>query len=145
MAKTFIAGTDAESALPNLEKLWKSGIAFSVDLLGEACVSDAEADMYQAKYLDLVGNLPDTVAGWKSNERLETDHLGVVPGQRVVAEHLADGGNFAAVADRRGGRVRVDVVDPGALQALDRLAHAPHRALAARAARHGCDGRAALT
>jgi RHH-type proline utilization regulon transcriptional repressor/proline dehydrogenase/delta 1-pyrroline-5-carboxylate dehydrogenase len=83
MAKTFIAGTDAQSALPNLEKLWKSGIAFSVDLLGEACVSDAEADMYQAKYLDLVGNLPDTVAEWKTNERLETDHLGVVPRTNV--------------------------------------------------------------
>jgi hypothetical protein len=29
---------------PGSKKLWESGIAFSVDLLGEACVSDAEAD-----------------------------------------------------------------------------------------------------
>ena len=79
MAGKFIAGTDAQSALPGLKKLWESGIAFSVDLLGEACVSDAEADAYQAKYLDLVGNLPAEVAGWKANERLERDHIGVVP------------------------------------------------------------------
>jgi len=83
MARTFIAGTDATSALPNLEKLWKSGIAFSVDLLGEACVSDAEADQYQAKYLDLVGNLPGTVSGWKASERLESDHIGTVPRTNV--------------------------------------------------------------
>ena len=40
MAENFIAGRDAESALPQLHKLWKQGIGFSVDLLGEACVSD---------------------------------------------------------------------------------------------------------
>ncbi len=79
MAGKFIAGTDAQSALPGLEKLWNNGIAFSVDLLGEACVSDAEADMYRDKYLDLVGNLPAAVAAWKSDERLERDHLGACP------------------------------------------------------------------
>jgi RHH-type proline utilization regulon transcriptional repressor/proline dehydrogenase/delta 1-pyrroline-5-carboxylate dehydrogenase len=79
MASKFIAGTDAASALPQLKQLWKDGIAFSVDLLGEACVSDAEAAAYQKKYLDLVGNLPDAVAGWAVNDRLEKDHLGTVP------------------------------------------------------------------
>jgi RHH-type proline utilization regulon transcriptional repressor/proline dehydrogenase/delta 1-pyrroline-5-carboxylate dehydrogenase len=79
MASKFIAGTDAASALPQLKQLWKDGIAFSVDLLGEACVSDAEASAYQKKYLDLVGNLPDAVAGWAVNDRLEKDHLGTVP------------------------------------------------------------------
>ncbi len=83
MAKTFIAGTDAASALPNLRKLWDRGIGFSVDLLGEACVSDAEADMYQGKYLDLVNNLPGDVRGWKANDRLEFDHLGAIPRTNV--------------------------------------------------------------
>src|SRR5690606_8120381 len=41
MAGNFIAGTDAADALPALRDLWKQGIAFSVDLLGEACVSNA--------------------------------------------------------------------------------------------------------
>ncbi|MCA9294384.1 MAG: proline dehydrogenase family protein [Phycisphaerales bacterium] len=79
MARKFIAGVDAADALPRLEKLWKSGIAFSVDLLGEACVSDAEADVYQQRYLDLVRNLPERVAKWPANDRLEKDHLGAVP------------------------------------------------------------------
>jgi len=83
MAQKFIAGTDAADALPKLEKLWQSGIAFSVDLLGEACVSDDEADAYRDKYLDLVHNLPETVGGWKPNQRLESDHLGPIPRTNV--------------------------------------------------------------
>lgn len=79
MAGNFIAGVDARDALPGLRKLWKEGIAFSVDLLGEACVSDAEADMYRDKYLDLVENLHTEAAGWAPNERLERDHLGAIP------------------------------------------------------------------
>ncbi len=79
MAHKFIAGVDAADALPRLEKLWKHGIGFSVDLLGEVCVSDAEADVYQQRYLDLVGTLPERVRMWNTNERLETDHLGAVP------------------------------------------------------------------
>ncbi|MBL8746365.1 MAG: proline dehydrogenase family protein, partial [Phycisphaerae bacterium] len=79
MAGKFIAGTDAASALPQLRRLWDDGIAFSVDLLGEACVSDAEAAAYQKKYLDLVGNLPGSVAEWTPRETLERDHLGAIP------------------------------------------------------------------
>ena len=79
MAGKFIAGTDAASALPGLKTLWDDGIAFSVDLLGETCVSDSEADEYAKKYLDLIQNLPAQVAGWSPNPRLESDHLGSVP------------------------------------------------------------------
>jgi RHH-type proline utilization regulon transcriptional repressor/proline dehydrogenase/delta 1-pyrroline-5-carboxylate dehydrogenase len=83
MAGKFIAGTDAKSALPNLKSLWSDGIAFSVDLLGEACVSDDEADAYQRKYLDLINNLPADVAAWKPDPRLESDHLGPIPRTNV--------------------------------------------------------------
>lgn len=79
MAAKFIAGTDAASALPGLRTLWDDGIAFSVDLLGEACVSEAEADEYARKYLDLIASLPGAVASWKPQHRLESDHLGAIP------------------------------------------------------------------
>jgi RHH-type proline utilization regulon transcriptional repressor/proline dehydrogenase/delta 1-pyrroline-5-carboxylate dehydrogenase len=79
MAGKFIAGVDAASALPGLRDMWDQGVAFSVDLLGETCVSDAEADDYARKYLDLINNLPASVASWQGNARLETDHLGAIP------------------------------------------------------------------
>ena len=64
MAEKFIAGTDAADAKDKLRRMWDNGMAFSVDLLGEACISDAEADAYQQKYLDLVQNLPKWVNDW---------------------------------------------------------------------------------
>ncbi len=98
MAKNFIAGTDASDALPMLGKLWKDGIAFSVDLLGEACVSNAEADAYQAKYLDLVENLVGEASSWTQTERLESDHLGVVPRVNVSVKVTSLCANFNPIA-----------------------------------------------
>ena len=83
MAGKFIAGTDAASALPKLRAVWKQGLCFSVDLLGEACVSDEEAAAYQRKYLDLIENLPAQVAEWPANPRLESNHLGPIPRTNV--------------------------------------------------------------
>ncbi|MEM7807402.1 MAG: proline dehydrogenase family protein [Planctomycetota bacterium] len=83
MAETFIAGTDAADAKDKLRKMWDKRLCFSVDLLGEACISDAEADAYQRKYLDLVENLPTWVNDWPANEGLEHDHLGPIPRTNV--------------------------------------------------------------
>ena len=106
MAGNFIAGTDAADALPRLRKLWKDGVAFSVDLLGEACVSAAEADMYMGKYLDLVENLVGEASGWEPSERLERDHLGSVPRVNVSVKLSSLCAQF-------------DPIDPGA--AIDEL------------------------
>ena len=46
MAQRFIVGEDAKDALPAITKLWKQGVETTVDLLGEATVSEAEADRY---------------------------------------------------------------------------------------------------
>ena len=83
MASKFIAGTNAHDALPALRKIWNSGLCFSVDLLGESCVSDEEATAYRQKYLDLVENLPSEVASWNANPILDSDHLGRIPRTNV--------------------------------------------------------------
>ncbi|MEZ6193413.1 MAG: proline dehydrogenase family protein [Phycisphaerales bacterium] len=82
-AKRFIAGVDAESALPMLRKRWDTGIGFSVDLLGEACISRAEADASRVRYLDLIHKLPSAVNNWPANKLIETDHLGPIPRTNV--------------------------------------------------------------
>jgi len=84
-----------------LEKLWKNGLAFSVDLLGEACVSSAEADMYKAKYLDLVENLVGAASGWSGDERLERDHLGEVPRVNVSIKVSSLSAMFDPIAPER--------------------------------------------
>jgi RHH-type proline utilization regulon transcriptional repressor/proline dehydrogenase/delta 1-pyrroline-5-carboxylate dehydrogenase len=54
MARQFIVGIDPKHSLPQLEKLRSQGMAFTVDLLGEAVVSEKEAEGYLARYLDLL-------------------------------------------------------------------------------------------
>ncbi|MHC5114299.1 MAG: proline dehydrogenase family protein [Planctomycetota bacterium] len=83
MAEKFIAGRDGQEALPVLKKLWSKGVAFSVDLLGEASVSAREAEAYQRTYLDLVRELPAEVADWPERPLIENDHLGPIPRTNV--------------------------------------------------------------
>ncbi len=57
-SRHFIAGENLEDAMANLRRIWAEGRNVTVDLLGEAAVSEAEADRYQNLYLSLAGHLP---------------------------------------------------------------------------------------
>src|SRR5262249_56652308 len=52
MAQQFIVGADAKDALPEIKKLWRDGVETTVDLLGEATVSETEADTYMRRCED---------------------------------------------------------------------------------------------
>jgi len=54
MAHRFIAGASPAEALPALRHLANHGVGHTIDLLGEATLSDAEADAYQTRYLALL-------------------------------------------------------------------------------------------
>ena len=79
LATSFIAGRDAVEAAPTLRKMWDRQVGFSLDLLGEACVSDAEAQAFRQRYLELAAALPALVGAWPFDPRIEQDHLGPVP------------------------------------------------------------------
>ena len=79
MATSFIAGASIEQAVPTLRKLWDDGRAFSVDLLGEASVSEREADAYRDRCLAALGRLGEVCPAWSSSPLLERDHLGPLP------------------------------------------------------------------
>ncbi len=57
MAHRFIAGATPAAALPVLRHLARDGTGHSLDLLGEATLSDVEANVYQARYLALLQTL----------------------------------------------------------------------------------------
>ena len=79
MARMFIAGTTVQDAGPILSQLWKSGRACSIDLLGEASVSEVEADRYCERCLEALTLLSQEVSAWPSDSLLEHDHLGNIP------------------------------------------------------------------
>ena len=58
----FIAGETANEALAAIGWLHGSGRGFSLDLLGEEVLSNAEADSYQRRYLALIDKLAEPLA-----------------------------------------------------------------------------------
>ncbi len=83
MARQFIAGHDAASALSAVRDQWNNGFAATADLLGEATLSDAEADVYQARYIDLIRTLGDAAPQWPANSILDGDESAPQPRANV--------------------------------------------------------------
>ncbi|HSH40026.1 MAG TPA: proline dehydrogenase family protein [Chthoniobacterales bacterium] len=69
MARQFISGRNPQDAIKTLRKARKRRIGFTVDLLGEAVVSEHEAEEYQTRCIQLLEGLAAETRGW-------TDPLG---------------------------------------------------------------------
>jgi len=79
MARRFIAGTSVDEVLQSVSRIRRQGFAFTLDLLGEAIISDREADAYQAAYLDLIRGLAPEVNNWPEVTQIDRDHDGPIP------------------------------------------------------------------
>ncbi|HMJ96509.1 MAG TPA: proline dehydrogenase family protein [Thermoleophilaceae bacterium] len=79
MAHRFIVGETPKAALKTIRHLWENGAAVSLDLLGEATVTEAEADRYAARCLDALETLADAAGSWPERPVLEADSLGRLP------------------------------------------------------------------
>jgi len=79
MAKMFITGENPQDALVVLKKSRKSKLTFTVDILGEACLSEAEAVDYQNRYMELITWLSKDAKNWEPEPQLDTDHRGAIP------------------------------------------------------------------
>src|SRR6516225_3998897 len=64
MARQFIAGRNPEDVIKTLRKRRAQGIGFTVDLLGEAVVSEQEANEYAMRCLELLEHLGRETRGW---------------------------------------------------------------------------------
>jgi proline dehydrogenase len=83
MGHRFIVGETLKDAGPVLRRLWEHGVACSVDLLGEATVTPAEADRYAERCRETLEGLTRLSAKWPAREALERDSLGSLPRTNV--------------------------------------------------------------
>ena len=72
MAARFIAGANAQEAASSVRRLRRQNMSFTLDLLGEAVISDAEAAHYQKQYLDVVAEMAKISGDWLNNDRTDT-------------------------------------------------------------------------
>ncbi len=66
MAQQFIIGEQTAEAVRTIDQLRQAGFAATVDLLGEATLSEAEADRYLAGYVALLDALAIEQASWSA-------------------------------------------------------------------------------
>jgi proline dehydrogenase len=79
MAHRFIIGADAAAALPAVRRMWADGAATTIDLLGEATVTEEEAELYAARCERTLRVLAADAPSWPARPQLEGDAAGAVP------------------------------------------------------------------
>src|SRR5262249_30281192 len=79
LARRFIAGSNVEEAVESVKHLRDKSLAFTVDLLGEATITEAEADAVQKQYLELVAGLTREVNPLREVRLIDRDHRGPIP------------------------------------------------------------------
>ncbi len=72
MARSFIAGANAAEALAVIRRLRARGMTFTLDILGEVTVSEAEALAYQRQYLELLDALATAAHRWPAMPALDS-------------------------------------------------------------------------
>src|SRR5262245_36383665 len=79
LARRFIAGSNLHEALHAVAGMRRRSLAFTLDLLGEATITEAEAAHYQKAYLELIEGLGREVNTWPANPRIDQDDRGPIP------------------------------------------------------------------
>lgn len=97
MAQRFIAGATPAEALTAIRKLRRQNQAFTLDLLGEATLSEEEAVVYQQQYLDLLTSLAAACKSWEPIELIDSDPLGPIPRVNVSLKLTALYSQFDAI------------------------------------------------
>jgi proline dehydrogenase len=123
MAHRFIVGETPKAALGDLRELWKDGVASSVDLLGEATVTQAEAQRYADRCADALDTIARAAAPWPSRPQLEVDSAGALPRANLSVKVSALTPLLRPDAPERGKRDAADRLGPLLRQAAERGAH----------------------
>jgi RHH-type proline utilization regulon transcriptional repressor/proline dehydrogenase/delta 1-pyrroline-5-carboxylate dehydrogenase len=79
LARRFIAGATVQEALEAITRLRRRQFAFTIDLLGEATITEVEAAHYQAQYLELIEGLGRAASHWPVVDLIDRDHRGPIP------------------------------------------------------------------
>ncbi len=122
MAHRFIVGEDLPAAGRVLRSLWGGGVANSVDLLGEATVTEEQADVYAGRCAEALRSLARGSTAWPERPVLEHDSSGPIPRANVSVK-------VSALTPL----LRPDAPEPGIADAARRL-----RPLLREAAALGC-------
>ena len=96
-AKRFIAGTNTTEVLAAAMRQRKLKRAFTLDILGEAVISQSEADHFLQQYLDLIAGVAPTVNSWPEVPQIDQGILGPLPRTNISIKLSALDSHFSPV------------------------------------------------
>jgi RHH-type transcriptional regulator, proline utilization regulon repressor / proline dehydrogenase / delta 1-pyrroline-5-carboxylate dehydrogenase len=79
LARKFIAGSNIKEAVQAVLCLRRRSLTFTVDLLGEATVTESEAEVAQGEYRELITGLSEAARSWPVNPLIDRDANGPLP------------------------------------------------------------------
>lgn len=79
MARKFIAGSNVQEAIDAVMDMRGKKLAFTIDLLGEATITEHEADLVQQQYFDLLHGLPPIINAAPEVPAIDRDDRGPIP------------------------------------------------------------------
>lgn len=79
LARRFIVAEERDALRVALEALRKEPAAFTLDVVGEATVSEKEAQITQRRYLDLLCDLTPMAGGWPAVAQIDNGASGPLP------------------------------------------------------------------
>ena len=71
LAYKYIAGENINEVIKTIDRLRKDGMTYSIDLLGEAVITETEAQEYLERYLNLIEQLTQKAQTWKRVEGID--------------------------------------------------------------------------
>ncbi|MBD2524204.1 L-glutamate gamma-semialdehyde dehydrogenase [Nostoc sp. FACHB-133] len=106
LAHKYISGENIKQVIKTVERLRKEKMAFTIDLLGEAVITEAEAQSYLERYLELMQQLVEASKNWAAIPAIDEADGELIPKVQVSVKLTAFYSQFDPL-DAKGSEERV--------------------------------------
>jgi RHH-type proline utilization regulon transcriptional repressor/proline dehydrogenase/delta 1-pyrroline-5-carboxylate dehydrogenase len=106
LAYKYISGQSIKEVIKAVEKMRKEKMAFTIDLLGEAVITENEAQSYWQSYLDLITQLSQQAQQWKTIPEIDEADGESLPKVQVSVKLTAFYSQFDPI-DPEGSKAKV--------------------------------------
>ncbi|MBD2529144.1 L-glutamate gamma-semialdehyde dehydrogenase [Nostoc flagelliforme FACHB-838] len=106
LAHKYISGENIKQVIKTVERLRKEKMAFTIDLLGEAVITEAEAQSYLERYLELMQQLVEASKNWPAIPAIDEADGETIPKVQVSVKLTAFYSQFDPL-DAKGSEERV--------------------------------------
>lgn len=106
LAYKYIAGENIKEVIKSVERLRREKMAFTIDLLGEAVITEIEAQSYLERYIELIQTLSEQAKKWSKVPEIDEADGEALPKVQVSVKLTAFYSQFDPI-DPEGSKAKV--------------------------------------